>query len=316
MGSPIQLRPVPGCRPLEHLASLPALRSLNLQNCPLSASSLQPIGRLSGLQSVTLDDCGIGPTALATIASLEKLKLVNSRVGVGGLPPQQRVGQGLFALTALPRLQRLVLRDAGITDADDGALRELTGLRKFELQHLAMTGETFETLASLQSLEQLTLSGILKGGSMWPPRLADAKPLASLPKLQRLQFDCILDSVDEAFFNGWPQLKTLQLNTSGVNPVTMKANLDGFQQFTGLRYISLAGRKIGKEHLARLRGLPSLEVLDVSSTSLSDAHVVDLASLAGLCRIDVRRTQISPQGIAKLQEQRPDLVIISQGDGS
>lgn len=61
--------------------------------------------------------------------------------------------------------------------------------------------------------------------------------------------------------------------------------------------------------IARLRGLPLVEYLDLSYTHVTDAAIDDLCSLPRLRLVRLEGTRLTPNGLSELRRRRPDCVV-------
>ncbi|MFO0901262.1 MAG: hypothetical protein U0836_27870 [Pirellulales bacterium] len=61
--------------------------------------------------------------------------------------------------------------------------------------------------------------------------------------------------------------------------------------------------------VARLRGLPLVEYLDLSYTDVTDAIIDDLCSLPRLRLVRLEETRLTPNGLSELRRRRPDCIV-------
>jgi len=81
-------------------------------------------------------------------------------------------------------------------------------------------------------------------------------------------------------------------------------------KLTGLARLRLSRNEITDRGIAALARLPRLERLNVyANAGVTDASVDALASIASLRQLDVWQTGLTAQGIARLQQRRPDLAV-------
>jgi len=86
-------------------------------------------------------------------------------------------------------------------------------------------------------------------------------------------------------------------------------SLDHVKKLTELDALYLRQVRISDADVKRLASLPHLKSLIVGYSSITDEAVPSIASMKALRRIDLYGTQLTPQGIARLRESRPDLII-------
>jgi hypothetical protein len=81
-------------------------------------------------------------------------------------------------------------------------------------------------------------------------------------------------------------------------------------KLTGLARLRLSRNEITDRGIAALARLPRLERLNVyANAGVTDASVDAFASIASLRQLDVWQTGLTAQGIARLQQRRPDLAV-------
>ncbi len=292
-----------------NLRKLPALRELTLSTWSIADEELAEIGAIETLERLDLFQDGIKPDGLVHLAGLRNLRELNlstNPVGVSSIPDNLRSSQGLYALKPLVNLTRLQLNGCKIADADYPAFGQLKKLQSLELEHNGLSDQGIAVLASIDSLEELSLPS----GAAMP--LSAIKPLSRLPNLRVVSFQaCFLKRVDGSFFEGWPRLESIDLSGAAQH---MEADaLAGFHQLTSLRHMSLRNRKIGKEQFSELQRLPRLEELDLAGTSVNDGHIADIVAFENLKKVDLRGSKMSLGGIGQIHERRP-AIIVSWGD--
>lgn len=87
---------------------------------------------------------------------------------------------------------------------------------------------------------------------------------------------------------------------------------DGIEQLKNLKQLQtlrLASTAVGDEGVRHLTDLPSLEVLVLFKCPVTDRSVDSLASMTHLKSLSIRQTEITPEGIARLQQLLPSCEI-------
>jgi hypothetical protein len=74
--------------------------------------------------------------------------------------------------------------------------------------------------------------------------------------------------------------------------------------------IKLRGPKVRDFHLDLVKGFPELRSLDLERSSVTDVGLQQIAEMHQLKEVVVAQTLVSAFGVAKLQQERPDLKII------
>jgi hypothetical protein len=183
------------------LSSLPELRALDLRgNMEVGDMTLKVVGKLPKLsgfkhRSTVVSDLGIeGLAASPSLSAIlmqdfavssscgEQLASLENLTSLEIFRCQGFGNEGVMALSGMPKLDRLTLRDLPeVGDASMPALATMPKLRRLYLHELTSVSD--EGLASLADAKELAVLDI------WSlPRMTDASAavIASLPKLKEL----------------------------------------------------------------------------------------------------------------------------------
>lgn len=76
-------------------------------------------------------------------------------------------------------------------------------------------------------------------------------------------------------------------------------------QLPTLRFVEFSGNHISDANLHALRELPQLEGLFLDGTLVSDESIEVLSGLSTLRFLDVRRSRMSAEGVARLRKALP-----------
>ncbi|HVX63582.1 MAG TPA: hypothetical protein VHC19_23370 [Pirellulales bacterium] len=98
---------------------------------------------------------------------------------------------------------------------------------------------------------------------------------------------------------GWLTLDRLWLGRDFFQPVTK---------------VFWAGAAIEDDDLACIRALPGLDMLSLASTPVTDAGLMHLESLHAAVLIDLRFTQVTDNGVARLRRELPQAKILLHND--
>jgi len=168
-----------------YLASMPKLADLKIGGFAVTDDVLAVIVPLSPLRSLTIDDALITPEGfekfLTESASATQLRtLVLSRnsslldaalVSLKRLPNLGRLTVNGMMVTGSfldqlaedemprPKLQRISLRKAFLTEEGAAALKKYPELRTLDLSEVELSPELVETIASLDKIEELDVTG-------------------------------------------------------------------------------------------------------------------------------------------------------------
>jgi hypothetical protein len=253
---------------LAELASVRGLKSIVLQRTPVTDAGLRHFAGLSKLEHLTIYDAqGVTDAGLIPLAKLPRLRSLYLRQA-------PRVTDLAFAnlREKLPDLETFALNGTGITDAGLVHLKEMPRLKHLEFQSTKVTDAGLANLASLVELNSLFLNGT---------GLTDSG-LETIQKLGKLQ---------TLFING------TKITDAGI------ARLDGLSHLVDFgASVNPSVTDSSVEHLVKFTELQTLTLL---RTKLSDAGLAKLAGLKGLRRLDVRDTQVTPEGIAAFRAVLP-----------
>ena len=97
----------------------------------------------------------------------------------------------------------------------------------------------------------------------------------------------------------------LDLKEAHVTAESLK-NLDGLEEI-GTIVFSLSDLR--DEHLLHLRSIGKVRHLWLSHTGLTDACVDSLVEIPGLESVDVSNTSLTQDGITRLRDARPALIV-------
>lgn len=182
------------------------------------------------------------------------------------------------------------------------ALRGLRYLRSVRFPQLDDADGMAEHLATLTSLTDVAIDG----GKLTAAGLAR---LCTLPELEQLTFEekpLQLHDEDWAPLAKCPWLWNLKLGNSPLGDT----GLIYLGQIAQLQILSLTN--CPNVTAAGLRGLQSLrwlQILDLAGTRLDDEAVVPLSAIASLRNLNLRRTQVTPAGLARLHTSLPHCAI-------
>jgi Leucine Rich repeat len=249
-------------------------------------------GALVDLEQLDLSETRISDIALSNLRSLTSLESL-------GLSDTQITSTGLESLSKLTRLEQLFLGRTSITDAGIPHLRGMSGLKILSLTETRVTDKCLVHLGRLPSLQDLDLTGTQVTGTGFDhlKRLTNLEAL----RLERTQ----LTDAGLATLNGLPCLRFLDLcdtriTDSGLANLNRSLDLDDM--------LNLEGTGITDAGLAFLKERP-LGRLVLARTRVTDDGLNELAGQTQLKELNVRDTQVTAAGIAKLQRHLPGLTI-------
>lgn len=275
-----QLRPPHLIAALEEAGE--GVRSLVLWDASVE-SPLSPLGR-GRRRDRQRDDIergyGITGQELARLAGLRDLKMLDLR-------DNPIDDAALERLAAFQRLEWLILDRTKITSAGLVHLAGLTQLRRLSLGDCKIDDAGLEHVKALSSLEVLMLDNT---------QITDSgvERLAGLKRLKRLGL-----SRTKATDAGLASLKELP-RLEEVGSSRGQFTLRGLSQLKGLVAVRLRDTAVPNDDLALLAGMPRLETLVLSRSSVTDAGLAHVGKLTQLKSLWLDQTAISDAGLARL----------------
>ncbi|XP_059210938.1 toll-like receptor 13 [Centropristis striata] len=308
-------------------ADLGKLRTLDMDYNQLTSLTDNMFEGLSELVELTLDDnriSHISPAAFQSLVSLEVVCLNNNQLyqirdiapivklptindlllannnftsfqsddlplNVSNLQVLKLSGNPLrrFSITAdiFPRLRSLDFEDCSSDIEWDVANKTfLRSLTELSLGDFYVSFETYRAmLQTTDSLQQLSLSLIITeiDGLI--------EVACRIPSLRRLDITSSeISSVDDNLFRSCSQLTELVLYYTGLSKLSQHSLIS----MTRLRSLRLFGNRLHRVPIA-LRGLSTLERLDLSANVISDIDCLDFLNLTRLTFLDLTQNRIS-----------------------
>lgn len=183
---------------LQHLSSLPKLRSLDLGSLKgVTGAGFERLAKLPALEELNLQSSGVSVDDLkklpAALPKLKKLKLGWLKVDgamteLAGLKNLQSLDlfktdlsdEGAKALASMSGLQKLYLWHTGITDTGLANVKGLTGLKLLYIADTKATDAGMAHLSGLENLDYLWMNNL-------PVTDAGLKALESCKALRNVQ---------------------------------------------------------------------------------------------------------------------------------
>ncbi len=281
------------------IAGRRGIRILRLADTQIR-SALEPISRLDHLEEVDLGGLPVSDEVAARLLAgphLRMLRLDNTMVGDAALhdpSPALRelylsktavTDAGLAILDQLPELEALGLGKTGVGDETVDRIAKLDQLHTLVLTSSRARAETLAKLGRLHDLERLYLDGTHADDDT-------ARALAPLRDLRVLH----LASTDVSPA-ALPTLRTfVHLDELTIGFSKMSTAVAELAAWPHLRKLSVAGLEISNRDLAAIARRPSLTLVDLSFTEVTDP--APLAALSDLRTLGLVETRLSAAGIA------------------
>lgn len=275
----------------------------------------------AAVTSAWIDDLG-GKTARDPNGQINRVFLRASWITDGDL----------LHLAEMPGLQTLDLSRTRITDQGLGYLRGATGLTDVNLAYAEKIGDPAHAVVkSWKKLRKLNLRGTV---------IADetAASAASLPDLEVLDIaDTLVGDVGMEALASAQKLRDLSIGNIRMS----EAGFQSLRQFTTVTTLDISGKRHGgpsnitANAVAAIASLKQVEVLKLGHLSfpakslpvltampavkhvelqfcpeITDESIEHLAAWKSLKEIDLHGTKMTPDGVAALRKQRPDLKVL------
>ncbi len=261
----------------------------------LTDSDLPLLRAFPDLTGVYLTNQQITTEGLRQLAglNLEWLGLAGTRLG-SGRGSSITTGNDLEPLKRLTDLDYLDLSRTCVVDADLAALSDLRKLRNLNLSDTRITSAGIAHLSKLSDLRDVDLSGTQVDDDIGA-------------RLGHLKSGLTLDlSRTKVTGRGLQNLKV-----GGIRLKLQETALDD----EGLRCISLmptttvlgidiSRTKVSPRGLDHLKALPLLHHLEMNGPHFNDDHLAAVASFPGLSDLILLETQVTAEGIRKLEQMK------------
>ena len=314
---------------LAALRYAPLLRVLRLSTTPVAAEDLAHLAALPALSSLALDDCSVGSEdSLAELSGLTALTSLDLT----------RTGADVATVRSLPRSVRRLRLD-GCAAMDDAALEAVGRLADLEELGLALCrAVTDEGLAHLAGLGRLTHLDLARCRGLSPAcgaHLAQLKSLrelrltkcrwardealaavTALPALTRLDLSMCVGVTDEGIraLARLPALEDLSLTfADGLSDAGLVALARTAARLTRLDVASC--RRVTDRGVASVAGIEGLRELSLERCSqVTDDGAACLHASRALRRVDLRRTDVSSAAVGALRAALWGAVVLCGDD--
>lgn len=224
-----------------------------------------------------------------TVAALLVLKSMVTRLDATNTPMKDHQFQ---RLTALSRLQSLILRSVPITDASMRTIATFADLNELNLWGTNVEGRRYSELVGLTRLNRLII-----------PMLDDetAREVAALSALATLTVDrAQLNEAGGAELAKLQLLRELELRSTTFGPKAL-ARIASLPQ---LERLVLTQATLDDQQLAELCDAPQLRELDLFESSITDAAMEHVGRIAMLEQLRIGNTAVGDLGLKHLTALR------------
>jgi len=286
---------------LAKIAKLEQVRKLTFSYTKITDLGLE---HLRPLRHVTYLNCYyceyITDGGIAFLKRWEDLEYLNVR----GSEVTSRVFEHLA------RMKKLKMLDVGFSRVNDDGFDALASLEKLEELHIGgdkMTGLALPLLRLLPSLKRLDVNGSQRTDSgRWGLVLTDVnvESLSALAQLEVLNMGGAL--VTDVGMKALEPLLNLQILDLSRMDLTPKG-LEPLTKLPKLRRLNLwHSTRIDDGAAQYLLQMKTLETLDLSETSVSDALLNQLEGMKQLKAVFLAGARVTPERVERFRKARPD----------
>jgi hypothetical protein len=312
---------------LENLRGATAIRRLILNGTRIT--TLEPVLTLTNLDRLNCSIDILDADDVRSLVGLPSLRYLQLGIFVSSPPPKEKAEQVFAAACECSQLDGFEfgsfyysLGDAALTE-----LRRMPQLRSLALRSTTLTDEGIRNLPPFPEVtwfvltcQQATGAGLVHLDRF--PKLESLKlelfglkdeELRELPDLPHL-YSLVLGECREVTGSGlsrwkvWPRLKWFRTLRMPVTDGDLEAMASVDTQLERLAVVdSPRLTDAAAESFSKMQRLTILEL--TGCTRFTDDSVPALSRLQGLSRLDVTRTGLSPDGIAKLRQALPQTIV-------
>ena len=263
---------------MNYVREIPTLKRLKVRGVDITDAGMPAIGHMTGLVALDLSHTmieDVGLEVLPSLGQLEELKIGGNMI----------TGLNLNFLKLLPKLKRLSLNGAQRRNAGACWTPRVTDL-------------DLETISLLSGLEELDLGiGISLGRG--------GKPAAPGGGNCRLTGGLQITDLGAMKLAKLKNLKRLNLSGAKLTPASLKV-LAGLP----LERLNLfACETLDDSAAAILMEIPSLTLLDLSYTAVTDKGLKQLAKLPALKNLYLTETKVTPEAVGAFKTSHPKTLV-------
>lgn len=256
---------------LKHIANIMTLEDLSfsytyLESIKFQDDGLEAIKSLGpSLKKLSLENTAVKGRHLAAFTNLRSLDLVYCPVD----------DKGMLQLQGLTSLEELLLRDALISDSGLASIASLENLKALDL-----SGTALPLLKLLPKLRELSVGGQQRTDSgLWSVNVSDFN-LGNIADLS--------------------ELKVLDLSGTGISD----RGVAQLAQLKKLESLDLSRTKTTSKGVAALAGILSLRYLKLGqSTNIDDSVFIACQKLKNLEVLELQETKITFEGLKKFSSK-------------
>lgn len=299
---------------------LDQVTEINARTSQVTDEGLASLHKLTSLKTLELEGTTVGDLgceAISQVPSLESLSLTGARL----------TEVGASQLMKLPQLKELYIDGTRLELAGWAAIGKMPALEVLSIKQSSIDDRGMEYLCEARTLHTLIMNDV----SVTDDGLVFVRKLDVLTRLYfsgcPIQGDGLLQAVKK---NGLKTLISLAINHTNLNEKGAQAiaqmdtleelNMGDLQNLTDkyfammvkgkkhLRYLNAPGnRLLTNDSLKAVKDLTNLEELRIGGVGMNNQGLVHLVKLKKLRVVDFKDSQITSEGIQRLQVELPEL---------
>jgi hypothetical protein len=326
---------------LAYLARLSGLRALDLRRVGIEQHARHQFQNLTHITDLSLVGGEFDDTIFPMLESLDHLHVLSiddtamdhlNLARLQRLPHLHtlwgfRPGDALMPIvTRFPALRSLDLGEGGVTNRGLIHCQHMSQLEELSLMMNEDVGNSgirhLRTVSPVRILNLTEVPSVTNAGLAAVQDLPDLQQLyvlgtrirdRGMVHLERMPTLEVLElpaTITDAGLRILPSLPTLRVLSLRTNIAITDESLVAVGACPTLQVLDLSETTINDAGLAYLRDIPQLMVLDLWNTPVSDAGLAHLHGHTMLRHVIVKGTQVTAHGIAALQEALPHCKIV------
>lgn len=225
-------------------------------------------------------------------------------VAAGGrvrILPEKGDAYDVFSSSALPatpfRIESLVIDGAGaVTDAELAQVHRLQTLRELGVARTSVTDQGLESLPGMASLMSLNLQGL---------NLTDTG-LETLGRIPQLNYVVAEGTFTDKGIAQLKPLKRLEHLSLAAHTPTNSSLSTIVAHHPNLVTLLTEHFNLNDDGVGELKKLSDLRILGLADSAITDASVDTIGSMKALTQLIIQGTQISREGLQRLQTMLPN----------
>jgi hypothetical protein len=255
--------------------------AVNLRGSFVSDSDLDHVAALEHLERIDLSHTRVSDLGLQRLRGLRQVRDLNLFYA------EQVTDEGLAAVKAWPRIERLNFRGTKVTDNTLALLAGKDSIRALDIGFAEVTDSGLQHLVKLKGLRELAFGG----NKMTEVGL---EVLRALPNLTHLDLSGKQRTDSGLWFVGVTDI--------GLDPVASLAQLEA---------LNLAGTQVSARGVEKLRALKNLKRLDLHGAKrVADNIVPMLSAMPSLAWVDLAGTAVTAEARESLRKSRTGLTVL------